>query len=67
MTCFVRQDRNCQCCENNKISDFEERKFYIHQAFVQHWDSRTLKIKIKNNVNKCVNEQNFKFYDTQTL
>ena len=34
----------------SKVKNFEERKFYIHQAFVQHWDSRTLKIKIKNNV-----------------
>lgn len=33
-----------------KAKSFEERKFYIHQTFVQHWDSRTLKLKIKNDL-----------------
>lgn len=33
-----------------KTKSFEERKFYIHQTFVQHWDSRTLKLKIKNDL-----------------
>lgn len=34
----------------SKIKNFEERRFYIHQTFIQHWDSRTLKIKIKNDL-----------------
>lgn len=32
----------------SKIKTFEERQFYIHQTFIQHWNSRTLKLKIQN-------------------
>lgn len=39
-----------------KAKSLEERKFYIHQTFVQHWDSRTLKLKIKNDL---FNNQHF--------
>ena len=34
----------------SKIKNYEERKFYIHQTYLQHWNSRTLKIKIGNDL-----------------
>ena len=34
----------------SRVKSLEERKFYIHQAFIQRWNSRTLKIKIKNDL-----------------
>ena len=34
----------------SKIKNYEERKFYIHQTYLQHWNSRTLKIKIRNDL-----------------
>ena len=34
----------------SKVKNYEERKFYIHQTFIQHWNSRTLRLQIQNDL-----------------